>query len=120
MTHHSTLATDGLDGGPTQTGLKVWTGAEAVLSAAHRSRDGNLHGHTWTIRAWWPGVPDAMERQAALRSYLSFFDHTALPDSVAWGEHLGQRILEDLGCAKVEVSRPAEGLYAMIDRGLEE
>lgn len=97
------------------TGLRILTGAEAVLSAAHRSRDGQMHGHTWVIRAWWTGEPDATETQTALRSYLSVFDHTVLADGVAWAEHLGRAILIGMQCVRVEVSRPAEGLYAVVE-----
>ena len=95
--------------------MKILTGAEATLSAAHRSRDGNMHGHTWIIRAWWAGEPDAMERQAELRDYLKAFDHSVLADGVAWGESLGRTVLIGLGCVKVEVMRPAEGLFAVVE-----
>jgi hypothetical protein len=96
--------------------MMILTGAEAVLSAAHRSREGVLHGHTWTIRAWWTGEPDAVQKQAELRKYLAVFDHTVLADGIAWGEHLGRAILLGMGCERVEVSRPAEGLFAIVER----
>lgn len=95
--------------------LKVLTGVSAILSAAHRSRDGNMHGHTWEITCWWAGCPDAVERQAALTKYLSIFDHTVLADNCAWGEKLGEAILHGLGCVKVEVSRPLERIYAVVE-----
>lgn len=94
--------------------MKVLTGASAVLSAAHHSKEGVLHGHTWSIRCWWLGKPDAVQKQAELRAYLASFDHSILPDDLAWGEALGARILNDLSCHQVEVSRPLEGIYAMI------
>ena len=97
--------------------MKTLTGVSATLSAAHRSRDGQMHGHTWEIVAWWQGCPDAVERRAALQEYLRIFDHTILNDSVAWGEHLATAILLGMECVKVEVRRPLEGIFAVAERG---
>jgi 6-pyruvoyl-tetrahydropterin synthase len=96
--------------------MKVLTGVRAVLSAAHRSKDGHIHGHTWEIVAWYEGSPDAVEKQAELVRYLSIFDHQVLADGVAWGEKLGEAILIGMGCAKVEVRRPIEGIFAEVTR----
>jgi hypothetical protein len=96
--------------------VKTLTGASAVFSAAHESREGVLHGHTWQVTAWWWGEPDAVQKQKDLRAYLSRFDHTVLPASSAWGEQLGAQVLRDLGCAKVDVSRPLEGIFAVVER----
>lgn len=100
---------------PMPTRLKVLTGASATVAAAHRSREGVMHGHTWLIKAWWQGTPDAVERQTMLRNYLLGFDHGVLPDELAWAEALGEKVLTDLGCVKVEVERPLEGLFAVIE-----
>lgn len=88
------------------------TGAGAVFCAAHRSREGVMHGHTWEVIGWWTGRPDATAKQAELVKYLSFFDHSILADSMAWAEDLVDRIAKDLGCASVEIRRPLERLYA--------
>lgn len=101
---------------PTQTALNVLTGVRGVISAAHRSRDGHLHGHTWTVRAWFKDCPCAVEKQAELTKYLSIFDHQVLGDAEAWGEALAQSILWGMTCHRVEVSRDAEGIYAMAER----
>ena len=101
-----------------QTGLRVLTGATAFISAAHRNLNGEVHGHTWEVKAWWQNVPCAVEKQATLRNYLSIFDHTMLGDDQAWGEALGKAILHGLDCVKVEVSRPLEGLFASIEMEL--
>lgn len=116
MTQPSTLATAGQADAPMLTDLKALTGASATISAAHRSRDGSLHGHTWQVTAWWPEGPDAVERQEALRSYLSIFDHTELGPDAAWAEALGKTILLGLNCCRVDVSRPLEGLHASVTR----
>lgn len=94
--------------------MKTLTGVRATLCAAHRSRDGHLHGHTWEIIAWWADCPDAVEKQAALTNYLRVFDHQVLADGVAWGESLGASILKGLDCVKVEVRRPLEGIFAEV------
>lgn len=86
----------------------------AILSAAHRSKDGHMHGHTWEIVAWWEGSPDAVEKQAELTSYLSVFDHSILADGLAWGEKLGESIIYGLGCVRVDVNRPLERIYATV------
>lgn len=96
--------------------LKVRTGVSAVLSAAHRSREGVLHGHTWEITCWWAGSPDAVAKLAELNKYLSIFDHTVLADDVAWGETLATAILIGMDCARVDVSRPLERIFASVER----
>ena len=91
-----------------------FTGVSGIVSAAHRSREGNLHGHTWQVVAWWLFSSDvsAESRKTDLLDYLSFFDHSLLADTVAWGEDLAERIGEDLDAVAVDVSRPLEGFYA--------
>ena len=95
--------------------MKIMTGVSAVFSAAHKSRDGVLHGHTWQVTAWWRDTPDAVQRQKDLQAYLSVFDHTLLADGVAWGEDLARAITHGMGCCKVEVSRPLEGIFAVVE-----
>lgn len=97
--------------------MKILTGVSAVFSAAHRSTEGVLHGHTWQITAWWDDGPDAVQKQKELKGYLTIFDHTVLADNVAWGECLGRAILHGMECCKVEVSRPLEGIFAVVERG---
>lgn len=92
--------------------LEVLTGASAVISAAHRARDGNLHGHTWEVTAWWAEGGDAVASQKTLQNYLKLFDHTVLGDDHAWGEALAKAVCLGLKCKKVEVRRPLEGLHA--------
>lgn len=96
--------------------VKVLTGAGSFFCAAHKDAEGNLHGHTWEVTAWWSGTPDAVERQAALTAALKEFDHTVLDNGMAWGEKLGQALIRKLDCQKVEISRPLERLYAVIER----
>lgn len=96
--------------------IKALTGVGAVMSAAHRSKDGGMHGHTWEITAWWEDSPCAVEKQAELNDYLSVFDHTVLSDGVAWGEKLGETIIHGLGCVRVDVCRPLERIYATVSR----
>lgn len=101
---------------PDLTDFRAFTGASAVLSAAHRSREGNLHGHTWQVTAWWPEGDCAVNRQRQLNEYLKIFDHTVLGDDFAWGEALGKAIAIGLDCERVDVSRPLEGIFASVQR----
>lgn len=96
--------------------VRTLTGASAILSAAHRSRDGNMHGHTWEVTCWWTGCPDAVVKQVELVKYLSVFDHSVLADGVAWAEKLGEAILLGLDCERVEVRRPLERLAAIVEK----
>ena len=116
MTQVSTSGINGQAAAPMPSGLSVLTGAGAVLSAAHRDRSGNLHGHSWEVTAWWTGKPDAVAKQAELSSYLSFFDHSVLPQSVSLAEDLAVRVMEDLNCERVDISRPLERVYASVAR----
>lgn len=92
------------------------TGVSGVISAAHYSREGNLHGHTWQVVAWFYAygdvVVDAESRKHRLADYLAQFDHKVLPGELAWGENLAERIGVDLHAVAVDVSRPLEGIYA--------
>lgn len=96
--------------------VRTMTGVSAILSAAHRSREGVMHGHTWEVTCWWSGCPDAVVKQAELIKYLSIFDHTVLADGVAWGEKLAEAILKGMHCERVDVSRPLERIYAVAER----
>lgn len=96
--------------------MKILTGVGSILSAAHRSRDGNLHGHTWEVVCWWVNEPDATEKQKELDNYLKVFDHSVLADGIAWAESLGRAILHGMDCQKVEIKRPLERLYATVEK----
>ena len=95
--------------------VAAFTGSSAVVSAAHRDTEGNLHGHTWEVTAWWPEGEDGLKLQQRLQQYLKVFDHTVLGDDVAWGEALAKSVLIGLKCVRVEVRRPLERLYAMVE-----
>lgn len=95
--------------------MKAFTGVTGIVSAAHRSKDGRLHGHTWEIKAWWPAGECAVELKRQLAEYLENFDHQLLGDEVAWGEALGKCMILGLGCCRVEVSRPLEGIFAIVE-----
>lgn len=92
------------------------TGVSGVISAAHYSRDGILHGHTWKVVVWWHANGDAIasadRRKRMLAEYISRFDHSVLPDELSWGESLAERIGLDMLAAAVDISRPLEGIYA--------
>lgn len=116
MTQDLTSEIAGPDEKPMRINLKVLTGVSAILCAAHRSVEGVMHGHTWEVTCWWTGSPDAVQKQAELNKYLSIFDHAVLADGIAWAEKLAETIILGLDCQKVEVRRPLERLYAMVER----
>lgn len=95
--------------------LKSTTGVGSFFCAAHRDVDGNLHGHTWEVTAWWDGMPNAVEKQELLNRTLKDFDHTIIPDEMAWGECMAQIFIKMLGCRKIEISRPLEKIYAVVE-----
>ena len=84
------------------------------VSGTHYSREGALHGHTWHITAWWPFQSEigAEQRRQELVGYIQVFDHSILPDAIAWGEDLAEQIGLGLDACAVDVSRPLEGIYA--------
>jgi len=89
------------------------TGVGAVLCAAHRSVEGQLHGHTWEITAWFPSGADAFELQRLLVGFLAQWDHAELPAHLSRGEHLAAAIGQSLSmCVQVDVSRPPERIFA--------
>lgn len=92
------------------------TGVSGVISAAHYSREGRLHGHTWQVVVWFhaagAGTFDAEHKKKQLAQYLERFDHNVIEDQYAWGEDLAEKIGMDLRAAVVDVSRPLEGIFA--------
>jgi len=91
------------------------TGVSGFISAAHYSREGVLHGHTWQVMVWWQSenyMTSADCRKQLLLDYLQKFDHSVLPEQLSWGEDLAERIGLDMDAAAVDISRPLEGIYA--------
>lgn len=93
---------------------RVLTGVSGHFSAAHASREGTMHGHTWQVTAWFetPERCDAICYKAALDNLLSHWDHTVLPDELAWGEDIARTVGKLVNCVEVVVSRPLEGFHA--------
>lgn len=86
------------------------TGVTAVISAAHYSKSGVLHGHSYRVTAWF-SAGDADALRASLVAALAPFEHGVLPDALAWGENLAEHIGGLLpGCSGVDVARPLEGI----------
>lgn len=95
---------------------RTFTKVGAVLCAAHRDREGRMHGHTWTVWATFAvltDTADATDLQADLRSALAFWDHDVLPEPLSTGEALAEWVGAQLpGCVRVDVERPAELIAA--------
>ena len=93
---------------------EMLTGVSGHFSATHKSPEGKWHGHTWYIKAWFRNKHrlDARLMQASLNTMLARYDHSELPENLAWGEDIAREIATIVNCVEVEVSRPAEGIYA--------
>lgn len=98
-----------------ETGVGWWFAA-----SHHDPQTGQLHGHTWEVVAWWPAVPwrDARVLQETLKGVLIGFDHQVLPDELHSGEALAAALMGLMtDCIGVEVSRPAERIFARVRAG---
>lgn len=93
---------------------EMLTGVAGHFSATHKSPEGKWHGHTWYVKAWFRNKHrlDARVMQASLNTMLARYDHSKLPDNLAWGEDIAREVATLVNCVEVEVSRPAEGIYA--------
>ncbi|WP_420141868.1 6-pyruvoyl trahydropterin synthase family protein [Sphingomonas sp.] len=96
---------------------RTLTGVGWHFSAAHRSVDDVLHGHTWEVVVWVAGGGDAVALQDRLRAVLAPLDHGELPRELIWGEAIAAWIAErmaetGLDVAQVDVSRAAERIFA--------
>ena len=91
----------------------ILTGVGGHISAAHRGADGGLHGHTWTVKAWFPAGDDAVALRDRLNAVLARFDHKELPPGMTLGEQLAEEIGRSLpGCVAVEMAREPEQIFA--------
>lgn len=95
---------------PSPTGSRL-TGVGGVFCASHGPNGVPVHGHTWQVIAWFP-MGEAEALRDRLQDFLSKFDHTHLPDHLAWGEDMAQAIGTALGAVRVQVNRPMEHIYA--------
>ncbi len=98
---------------------KTLTGVGATLIADHRSRDGQIHGHTWEITAWFEyrSGSDAKCLRFVLERILEPYQGKCLPDRIAWGEDLARHIALEIAGeyrapVQVDVTRQAERIYA--------
>lgn len=98
------------------------TGVSRTLNASHRDQQtGDLHGHTWEVKAWflYDGT-DVGRRKLELDRAVQQYEHTCLPDELAWAEPLAAHICVKLNgeygatqpCFAVEVNRPMDGIFA--------
>lgn len=99
---------------PREAKATTLIGVGGTFCASHYSPEGVLHGHSYEVKAWfaWDGPRDARCFKAALDVLLKQWDHTVLPDHLAWGEEIARAVGTLAGCVEVEVSRPLERYYA--------
>lgn len=94
--------------------MPLETGVTASFCAAHRSPEGETHGHSYSVTAWFSNDDrrDARCMMAALKTMLSLWDHKELPENMAWGEDIARAVGTLANCVEVVVSRPLEGFHA--------
>ena len=92
-------------------GVLSW--ADSKISAAHRGDDGQMHGHTWKVRAFWTYEGKSIvDLQLILERVCRTLDHKVLPEDVSRAEDMAGYIGDLVGAVKVKVSRQAEGMGA--------
>ena len=78
-----------------------------------------LHGHTWTVTAYYPSKPfrDGRVLKAALRMLLDALPGPdgILPAELWAGEAIAERVMTLAGCVGVSVIRP-EGYEAWVTK----
>jgi 6-pyruvoyl-tetrahydropterin synthase len=100
------------------------TGVEAVFTAQHRdpsglNHNGELHEHTWHVKVTYDCKHnnDAVILQNHLKTLVRInFDGQILPDNLSRAEDIADAIfsLSPPFCVKVKVTRPKEGLFAIV------
>lgn len=90
--------------------------AETQIDSAHAAEHlpGELHGHTWFVRAARavePAhyTPSVIPWHLAVEKCAAAFDHRHLKDGESLAEQLAAKIGQVLGCAEVEVWRFIRG-----------
>jgi hypothetical protein len=98
---------------------EILVGVETHICAAHRKTPtGQIHGHTWLIKAFWPCGPDADHLIARLRAACAPLNETMLPDHLSRNEDIAAYLADQLdGCVRIEVSRGPEGITAIWEIG---
>jgi len=92
------------------------TGASCVFCAAHTNPDGQVHGHSYEVTAWF-SRREVLSAQRELAALLSEVDHGVLPARLSLAEDLAAWVLVSLPeCVAVEVRRPLEGVHARVRR----
>lgn len=87
--------------------------AKAHICAAHRTDEGAMHGHTWTVWASWIYDGESIiERKLILERVCRTLDHKVLPEELRRAEDMAGHIGDLVGAVKVEISRDVEGFAA--------
>lgn len=87
------------------------TRVSGVISVGHRSPEGDAHGHSYLISAWYRHGSDARALKRHLDVELAQLDHTMLPDKLRFAEDLAEHLAGKLpGTIRIEVDRPLEGM----------
>jgi hypothetical protein len=97
---------------------QITTWVDGWYCGAHRDPlTGQLHGHTWRVRAHFDATQrrDARVLKTTLEHILRGFDHAELAEETATAEGMASTLLHLLGglpCVRVDVWREPEGMGA--------
>lgn len=89
------------------------SGASTYICAAHRSDEGEMHGHTWRVFAYWTYEGrSVVDLKLILERVCRTLDHKVLPEHLRRAEDLAGHIGDLVGAVKVRIVREAEGMEA--------
>ena len=89
------------------------TGIGFVLSVAHNSPEGVLHGHSYDVTVWYRFGHDARALQRQVEAARAPLDHTLVSDELQLAENLAEYLGKQLpGSVAVDCNRPLERIYA--------
>jgi 6-pyruvoyl-tetrahydropterin synthase len=90
--------------------MTKYSSVRAVLSVAHNSPEGKLHGHSYAVWAKFRFGSDARMLKRHVENVTVPLDHDMLKDEVSLAENLAEYIGSQLpGCIFVECRRELEG-----------
>ena len=94
--------------------VKIERAVTVNVEAAHRHKDGRLHGHSYTVECWTDRDIDLVDFEAMAREAASVADHSVLEQTIGAPsmEAMAGWFLERLGLTRVVVRRPTLG-YAV-------
>lgn len=94
--------------------MSILSWADSYICSAHKGDNGNMHGHTWRVRAYWPYAKQSAEdlKDKLERVCKRELDHVVLAHELRRAEDLAGYIGRVLEAVRVDVWREPEGMGA--------